>query len=93
MSGHYRVPHPNPQQWPKEGIYSQFLTPNRLEADIYSLTVTGEIPKELDGTFYRVYPDPAFPPYIKNDVVSLTPFDFLRHRVFVSPLCLVFIVS
>ena len=71
MSGHYRVPHPTPQQWPKEGIYSQFLTPNRLEADIHSLTVTGEVPKELDGTFYRVYPDPAFPPYIKNDVVSL----------------------
>jgi carotenoid cleavage dioxygenase-like enzyme len=70
MAGHFRIPHPNPQAWPKEPIFSQFLTPNRLEADIHSLVIEGEVPRELDGTFYRVYPDPAYPPYIENDVVS-----------------------
>jgi carotenoid cleavage dioxygenase len=28
------------------------------------------LPKELDGTFYRVMPDPQFPPFIENDPVG-----------------------
>jgi carotenoid cleavage dioxygenase-like enzyme len=70
MAGHFRIPHPNSQAWPKEPIFTQFLTRIRLEADIRSLVIDGVVPKELNGTFHRVYPDPAFPPYVENNVVS-----------------------
>lgn len=34
------------------------------------MEVKGEIPKEIDGTFYRVMPDPQVVPFIENDPVS-----------------------
>ena len=35
-----------------------------------NLEVQGSIPPEIDGTFYRVMPDPQFVPFIENDPVS-----------------------
>lgn len=49
---------------------SHFQRPVRVEGDIYNVEVEGEIPKEIAGTFYRIMPDPAFPPYLKDDIVS-----------------------
>src|SRR5690349_17702459 len=40
--------------------------PLREEFDLDDLTVEGELPRELDGTFYRIGPNPQFeprPPY------------------------------
>ncbi len=46
------------------------MKPCRFEGEVQNLEVYGEIPKEIDGTFYRVMPDPAFPPFIDNDPVK-----------------------
>jgi carotenoid cleavage dioxygenase len=37
------------------------MRPSRIEADVYDLEVEGEIPADLNGTFYRVGPDAAWP--------------------------------
>lgn len=36
--------------------------PIRMECEAAHLIIEGEIPKELDGTFYRIGPNPQFPP-------------------------------
>ncbi|KAJ5930420.1 carotenoid oxygenase [Penicillium verhagenii] len=69
MAGHstgFRVP-PTSQKfqgWPQ---FSGFMKPCRFEGDVRNLEVIGAIPKEIHGTFFRVMPDPALPPYIDND--------------------------
>ncbi|KAK4442232.1 putative lignostilbene dioxygenase [Podospora aff. communis PSN243] len=51
---------PNPQ-------FQGFMKPSGLEADAHNLEVIGTIPPSVSGTFYRVMPDPQFPPFIQND--------------------------
>lgn len=46
-----------------------FHRPTRFEGDIGNLEVFGEIPKGINGTFYRVMPEPQFPSFTGNDVV------------------------
>ena len=36
--------------------------PWREEGDEFDLLVDGEIPRELDGTLYRIGPNPHYPP-------------------------------
>ncbi|KAJ3339036.1 hypothetical protein HDU93_008787 [Gonapodya sp. JEL0774] len=38
------------------------MTPLRLDGSIHNLEVFGEIPKSLNGTFFRASPDPSQPP-------------------------------
>ena len=40
----------------------------RIECDIFDLIVEGEIPKEINGVWYRSVPDPQFPPKLGDDV-------------------------
>lgn len=68
MSGHFRGSEA-PQAFPKQPQFSGFMKPCRFEGEIQHLEVEGDLPKELDGTFYRVMPDPQFPPFIENDPV------------------------
>jgi len=51
------------------GIGGQNVTPNRVEADIRFLEVAGEVPKALNGVYYKAGPDHALPPFIKEDIV------------------------
>jgi hypothetical protein len=44
--------------------------PVRIEGDIRDLQVLGAIPKQINGTFYRVFPDPG-QPQIVNTKASL----------------------
>ena len=49
---------------PQEGLRPSMRTPTslfRLEADVADCQVTGEIPSDLNGAFYRVGPDPQYP--------------------------------
>ena len=50
--------------------FSGFMKPCRFEGEIQHLEVRGDIPQEIDGTFYRVMPDPQFPPYLEDDQVG-----------------------
>ena len=45
-----------------------YFAPTRFEADIYDCEVTGQIPRELDGAFYRLHPDWLYPPNPPDDI-------------------------
>jgi len=55
-------------KFPDLPIYTGFNAPGRLEADIRDLEVEGEVPSDIDGTFYRVAPDPQYPPRLGTDI-------------------------
>jgi carotenoid cleavage dioxygenase-like enzyme len=59
MAGHF----------PDKPQFSGFMKPCRFEGEIQNLEVRGAIPAEIDGTFYRVMPDPQLPPFVENDPV------------------------
>jgi carotenoid cleavage dioxygenase-like enzyme len=54
--------------FPDTPSFTGFNTPSRIEADIADLDIVGEIPVELNGAFYRVQPDPQFPPRLGDDI-------------------------
>lgn len=58
----------NQVKYPNTGTFSGFNKPFRLEGDIFDLEVSGTIPSEINGTFYRVQPDHRFPPIFEDDI-------------------------
>jgi carotenoid cleavage dioxygenase-like enzyme len=54
--------------FPESPNFTGFNTPSRIEADIADLVYQGMIPPELNGAFYRVQPDPQFPPRLADDI-------------------------
>lgn len=55
-------------QFPQNPNFTGFNTPSRIEADLRDMPHSGTIPRELDGAFYRVQPDPQFPPMLGDDI-------------------------
>jgi carotenoid cleavage dioxygenase len=55
------------QDFPDTFDFSGFNEPTRLEAEVYDLVVEGEIPAEIDGTWYRLTPEPQYPPMLGHD--------------------------
>ncbi|EUC51004.1 hypothetical protein COCMIDRAFT_80271 [Bipolaris oryzae ATCC 44560] len=53
-------------KWPVALDIAGGGAPCRLEGEVGDLVVLGEIPKELNGTFYRVMTDPFVPPHPNN---------------------------
>lgn len=53
-------------RWPVALDLAGSDAPCRLEGEIGDLVVLGDIPKEIDGTFYRVMVDPFVPPDPNN---------------------------
>ena len=47
--------------------FQGFMKPGRVEGAVSNLEVHGTIPSDIDGTFFRVMPDPQFPPFAAND--------------------------
>lgn len=45
---------------------NEFFAQGRWEGEMDDLVVWGEIPKEIDGTFYRIIVDPYMPPDPRN---------------------------
>ncbi|CAK7215103.1 transcriptional regulatory protein rco1 [Sporothrix bragantina] len=58
---------PESQMFPQRPQFSAFMKPCRFEGEVNNLEVKGTIPPEIDGTFYRVMPDPQLPPRIEDD--------------------------
>ncbi len=56
--------HPFPQSMD----FSGHNAPSRIECDIFDLVVEGDIPKDINGVWYRSIPDPQYPPRHGNDV-------------------------
>lgn len=56
-------------KFPDIPVFQGYYMPARIEADIADLEVIqGEIPKEIDGTWYRTGPDPQYPPLLGTDM-------------------------
>ena len=73
-------------KFPQSPSFTGFNTPSRIEADILDLDIEGDVPAELDGAFYRVQPDPQFPPLLGDDIAfngdgMITMFRFGNGRV------------
>src|SRR5256714_10529599 len=69
--------------FPGTPSFTGFNTPSRIEADIVNLAHEGTIPRELNGAFFRVQPDPQFPPRLGDDIAfngdgMITRFHFHR---------------
>ena len=79
MAGHFLKVNTPSATFPGLPQFSGFMKPSRYEGDVANLEVRGTIPHELDGTFYRVMPDPQLPPFIENDPVSNRSFRTLWH--------------
>jgi carotenoid cleavage dioxygenase len=54
--------------FPESITYAGYNAPSRVEADIFDLEIHGELPRELNGCWYRMTPDPQFPPLHGDDV-------------------------
>jgi carotenoid cleavage dioxygenase-like enzyme len=54
--------------YPKLPFYEGPEKPCRFEAEVYNCIVRGEIPKEIDGTYYRCMPDATWAPLYDDDV-------------------------
>ncbi|GME34536.1 stilbene cleavage oxidase [Neofusicoccum parvum] len=68
MAGHYLKQAPRGvNAFNDKPQFQGFMKPCRYEGEVQNLEVLGEIPKTVDGTFYRVMPDPQFPPFIEDD--------------------------
>lgn len=64
---------PAPQHFSDRPQFSDFMKPCRFEGEVQHLEVHGDLPSDINGTFYRVMPDPQLPPFIDNDPVRLLP--------------------
>ncbi|HEY1608807.1 MAG TPA: carotenoid oxygenase family protein [Paraburkholderia sp.] len=54
--------------FPDTPSFTGFNTTSRIEADITDLVHEGTIPAQLNGAFFRVQPDPQFPPRLGDDI-------------------------
>jgi carotenoid cleavage dioxygenase-like enzyme len=55
-------------KFPDIPMFQGINAPSRIEVDVHDLEADGEIPRELDGAFYRVAPDHQYPPRFSDDV-------------------------
>ncbi|KAH6999202.1 carotenoid oxygenase [Ilyonectria sp. MPI-CAGE-AT-0026] len=87
MAGHFRgISSQGGKAFPNLPQFSGFMKPCRFEGEIRFLEVEGDLPEELDGTFYRVMPDPQFAPFVEDDPWfngdgNITAFRFSKGNV------------
>jgi carotenoid cleavage dioxygenase len=56
-------------KFPETSNFTGFFSPSGVEAEVHNLPVIdGEVPADLNGSFYRVAPDPQFPPLAGDDI-------------------------
>lgn len=55
------------QPFPQTPAFSGWNAPVRVECDIGDLVVEGRLPEEIAGRWYRLTPDPMFPPRRGDD--------------------------
>ena len=73
-------------KFPNSPSYTGAFAPVRVEADVGDLEIEGDVPADLDGAFYRVQPDPKFPPLLGDDIAfngdgMISMFRFRNGRV------------
>lgn len=55
-------------KFPKSGFFTGPEAPCRFEAEVYNCVVRGEIPPQINGTYYRCMPDQLWAPLYEDDV-------------------------
>ncbi|MEO5706438.1 MAG: carotenoid oxygenase family protein [Alteraurantiacibacter sp.] len=56
-------------KFPETPNFSGNFAPSGVEADVANLPlIDGKIPADIDGSFYRVAPNPQFPPLAGDDI-------------------------
>jgi carotenoid cleavage dioxygenase len=70
--------------FPDRPQFQGFMKPCRMEGEVQALEVHGDIPKEIDGTFYRVMPDPQLPPFVQDDPVMASNTFYQRSRMLIE---------
>ncbi|KAB5575377.1 carotenoid oxygenase [Coniochaeta sp. 2T2.1] len=55
-------------KFPSTLVFASMNKPSRFEGSIFDLEFTGTIPKEINGTFFRIQPDHRFPPMFEDDI-------------------------
>ena len=55
-------------QFPDQLIYRGYSAPVRIEGEVHDLEVTGTLPNELNGAYYRNSADPTYPPLLGKDI-------------------------
>ena len=55
-------------KYPETLVFQGMNKPSRLEGDIFDLEFSGVIPKDINGTFFRIQPDARFPPLFEDDI-------------------------
>ena len=73
-------------KFPATTNFQGLFAPSRVEADLHDLEIEGTLPQDLDGVFYRVAPDPQFPPRTGDDIWfngdgMVSRFEFRSGRV------------
>lgn len=53
--------------FPSTMDFAGYNAPSRIECDVYDLVIEGDLPKEIEGNWYRSIPDPAYPPLLGED--------------------------
>jgi carotenoid cleavage dioxygenase-like enzyme len=53
--------------FPESMDFGGYNAPSRIECDIYDLVVEGTLPEEINGAWYRLVPDPQYPPMLGHD--------------------------
>ncbi|KAJ5654649.1 hypothetical protein N7490_001652 [Penicillium lividum] len=55
-------------KYPNTPAFQGFNQACRIEGEVVDLEVDGTIPKEINGTFYRIQPDHRYPPSYEEDI-------------------------
>jgi carotenoid cleavage dioxygenase len=50
--------------------FSGYNAPSRIECDVHDLVVEGELPAEIEGSWYQTVPDPQYPPLRADTYLS-----------------------
>lgn len=54
-------------QFPASMDFGGFNAPSRIECDVYDLVIEGQLPAEINGSWFQTVPDPQYPPMLGHD--------------------------
>ena len=54
-------------QFPDSFDFTGFNAPSRIECDVYDLVIEGQLPAEINGSWFQAVPDPQYPPMLGHD--------------------------
>lgn len=67
------------KEFPQTPNFMGLNTPLGIEWQAFDIEVEGELPAEIEGSFFRAVPDPQYPPFHADDTVLAD--DGMVHRI------------